>query len=124
MYLVRSNVEHLVHIPHGARLVPGLNEVDDAIWEAACSTAVMAARIAQGHFEVVSAPSGKSDDSESFYESDLKSLKPAMALKLIKETLRKDLLEKWDAVETREAVKKAIAAQFKELEVPLPKDED
>lgn len=100
--------------------LPGVNEVDPKKWAEVEKHPLVKVRLEEGILQVLS-EGGKGKPADV----SLASFKEKEAVKLVKETVSKPLLEKWLADEKRGSVKDAIKAQLDEIAPPpvVKKDE-
>lgn len=101
--------------------LPGVNEVDPKKWAEVEKHPLVKVRLEEGILQVLS-EGGKGKSAEV----SLASFKDKEAVKLVKETVSKPLLEKWLAEEKRSAVKQALQEQLEEIAPPpvVKKDEE
>lgn len=95
-------------------LLPGVNEVDPKAWEAFISNPAQRFLLESGELEVV---------EEAKTLADLAKLSVKEAIAMVKETFRKDLLDRWAEAEERKTVLDAIEKQYDALTIK-PKKED
>lgn len=96
-------VEGIVE-PVSVALKPGINQVAPAVWSALEALPVVQERLQLGSLKVAAETENE--------EIDLPKIAPLKAIKLVKSTFDRDLLNAWFAVETRPAVVKQIEQQF------------
>ena len=87
-------------------LIPGVNELDDAHWEALKAHPMIKIKIAEGHLELLKGGSFE----------DLDKLSSEEAVALVKKTVAKDKLQSVLGKEKRKDVVKALKVQIAELE--------
>jgi hypothetical protein len=106
MVVVKNNEERLHSIANFCQLSPGVNQVPAAAWEEAKKIRLVQWMLEEG---VLEEETTTADDS-------LKSLKPAEAKRLIKETFDVLLLGRWFDKEERPAIRDAVTAQLELIE--------
>lgn len=105
--LINNKYSYILHLPEAITLMPGMNEVDSKKWDKVKDLPLVQARI----------------DSEQLIIKELKdgethilsSLDAKGAIKIVKETFKKELLDDWLTKEKRQNVIKAINEQIKEI---------
>jgi hypothetical protein len=107
MILIKNTVARLIQLGNDANLVPGVNPVDEAIWNQYAKLPVVQHYLEEGILE----EAGKMDNSDS-----LRSMKQAAAIALVQETMDKSLLRRWESDETRAPVLKTIVAQTAKID--------
>lgn len=90
-------------------LRPGLNEVDDEVWERAKTHPGLRRRIQQGVVELIS----DGDDAE--HAAELTGMRVRESLTLVKETIDEDILRHWLEIEDRDSVVKALETQLSKV---------
>lgn len=100
-----------IHHAGALRLLPGLNEVDEELFDEATSWPAFKALIDEGLIEVV--PKKK--------VADLSKTPVREMIDLVKQSVSKDLLEEMLKTEKREPVIKAIEAQLEAIDPSKPK---
>jgi len=100
--------------PKNVILRPGVNQIDNELWESMKSISVIKSMLENGNLKVIL----DGDDAEKASES-LNQLHYTQANKIIKATWDIDLLKKWQSNETRAAVLKTIETQIKQIETPV-----
>ncbi len=122
----------------GWQWVPGLNRVDDAVWETAKDTFLIKSLLAENLLvdetpsELVSPEKsdGKAppspEKSVATKPPSLRNIKPAQAVQLIAKTFDESLLVAWEAEDNRSHVLAAIRKQraLIEAETTKPSDND
>jgi hypothetical protein len=103
--LVKHNRDGLHHV-NGLVFLPGVNEVDEKAFDAACKLPAFKALVDDGTFEPVQTKSGK-----AVSVGDVTKLPEKDAIALVTETINSELLNGWKS-DTRPAVLEAIAAQL------------
>lgn len=101
--------------------LPGVNEVDAKKWAEVEKHPLVKVRLEEGILQVLSeGGKGKAADIS------LANFKEKEAVKLVKETVSKPLLEKWLDDEKRSAVKQALQEQLDEIAPPpvVKKDDE
>lgn len=86
------------------KMVPGINEIDDAEWEKVKNLRTVKSRLENGTYVIRSA-SGES----------ITKLAAADAVRQVKRTFDSKLLDKWIAEDQRKAVRDAIAEQYTKI---------
>ena len=103
------------------QLLPGINEIEDAVWKTLKKQKGVAKLIAKGNLLEKAAPAKdnkKAGKGLAKYGAD-------EATYIVEETFDKVLLGSWLKIETRSVVKTAIEAQLVKVEESLTKkDED
>lgn len=94
----------------GLVLMPGVNEVDPEDWKEALKMATTGHMLKEGILELVGGEDAKIEGLSDVKENE--------ALKIVRETLTKDLLEEWLHDEKRPRVKSEIERQLKKLQLP------
>ena len=115
--LVKFNKPRVLGILDGRiRLIPGLNDVRDALWAEAKLDSSIKAKMEDGELEEIGVPSvqGGSPNSDDAVGT-LLSMKPKQAESMAKDTVDAELLNKWLEEEKRPRVAAAIKAQLAEL---------
>ena len=110
-----------IYMVGSINFLPGVNEVDAKKWAEVEKHPLVKFRLEEGTLQVLSEGSkGKPADVS------LANFKDKEALKLVKETVSKPLLEKWLADEKRSAVKQALQEQLGEIAPPpvVKKDDE
>lgn len=100
-------------------LKPGVNDVAPATWAELKKIAVISHSIAEGHLVEVDAPEAKAPAVET-----LKNFKPDEAIRLVKTTVDRELLERWIDTENRKRVLDALEAQLDAVAVKDSKPDD
>lgn len=88
-------------------LKPGVNDVDPNTWKALKALPVIGHALSEGELVEVGVPEAKAPSVES-----LKGFKPDDAIKLVKTTVDRELLERWIDGESRKKVLDALEAQL------------
>lgn len=96
MVLVKNTQVRIVSLSSTVHLRPGVNEVDDDVWDAAVKgpkgkPGTIAAKVKSGELEVV----GKAEGKAGAKAAALEGLDQASALSLIAETYDREALERW-----------------------------
>ena len=91
------------------RIWPGVNEVEDAHWNAAKEL-----RVIQHYLD--------QDDLKEMISEPLRKLSDKDATKIIKNTVNRDLLREWRAEEKRSKVLKAIDDQLDDIKPDVPQN--
>ena len=110
-----------VYMVGSLEFLPGVNDVDPKKWAEVEKHPLVKIRLEENILQVLSeGGKGKAADP------GLSSFKDKDAVKLVKETVSKPLLEKWLAEEKRSAVKSAIQEQLDEIAPPpvVKKDDE
>jgi hypothetical protein len=105
---VKNNDVRLITLGGGTiNLTPGVNQVDDKLWEAAVANpgAVLKHLFKQKLLEVLDAPKGAKAEQAKEPEAD-------EAIALIADTLDRDTLEAWRRGESRKTVLAALDEQL------------
>lgn len=87
-------------------LIPGVNELDDAHWDALKNHPMIKMKMSEGHIELLKGGSFE----------DIDKLTSEEAVVLVKKTVAKDKLQSVLGKEKRKDVVKALKAQIAELE--------
>jgi hypothetical protein len=95
-------------------LLPGVNRIAKEDWEAFIRNPARRHQLAEGELEVV-------EEEELL---TLKAKSPKDAIALVKNTVRKDLLETWFADENRKTILEAIEKQLAAIAPPPAKRDD
>ena len=106
--LKHPNVDHLA-------LKPGVNEVDQELWDEVKGTKVAQHLVKSGKLEVMGGGKAKASLAELTAEE---------ALELVSQTLDRDLLNGFAEEEKRKPVLKAIKDQLEKVKVGKKKDEE
>jgi hypothetical protein len=104
-------------------LTPGWNEFPSHIWKQYENDAEIKKMIADGAIELladkVTVKEGRKTVTKVLGAGDeelrIKDLPEPRAIELVKQTLNRGMLQRWDDEETRHKVKRALAAQIKPL---------
>jgi hypothetical protein len=104
----------LFHLNESVKLLPGVNTVDDALWESLKDHAIIKAHVESGDFEVLE-PDGDSKDATKL----LLTMRQPEAKRLVCETIDRDLLLAWKEADHRPQVIGAIKSQLADLDAPL-----
>ena len=126
--LVKNATTSVISIPktneedgNPGRLLPGVNEVPDRVWQVVAPS--MQLHVDAGHLELLELPAGaKSEGAPEVFP--ISGVAQKDAIKLIAETTDAQLLERWEAEESagnkRAKVLAAIKKQVAELALPPP----
>jgi hypothetical protein len=102
---VENKDKRIWNIADRVRLLPGVNEVDEKIWDLP-EVSNSAADLVRARLVVV---------HRGASVKDLSALKPDEAVVVVKDTVDRALLERWAGTEKRKAVADAIADQLKAI---------
>lgn len=103
------------------QLIPGVNEITEEQWEAIKNHPLLPALFKNDSFEWVDGMSPEDKVEAKKPEEVLTGLKDGKAVKVVKETLKKPLLESWKENEKRPEVIQAIDGQINKLKLPEKK---
>lgn len=92
---------------------PGVNDVPGQFWEQVETHPTVKVWMDEGKLEVLT------EDAKTPVEKVLVGLKPADAVKVVKDTLDSGMLEAWMKTEKRPAVVKALKKQHELLVAPI-----
>ena len=113
--LIKSNKETFFHF-YEVMLYPGVNEISVELWAQMKSHPMTIKMIEDGTFEAET-----DEEIEVSAEDALVGLKLTQAKKLIKETVKLEVLRKWEAMpvldENDAKIKKEVLAQIKKVTV-------
>lgn len=113
--IVRNNTLSLIGIQTQkgfVTLLPGVNEIDKATWDACVGNPARRHQLAEGELEVIE------DEQKSIVD-----MKPAEAIAIVKATVKAELLETWAAEESRKTVLDAIEKQLEAVALAAKKAE-
>lgn len=111
------------------RLIPGVNEVSDKVWDSVKDNPLVKARLSNGEIVLMKVSTQAPQDSKASQAGapaaySLAELNANEAKEIVKETLDLKLLEAWKEKETRKAVVTAIEKQIESLAKPEKEDKE
>ena len=113
-YYAETKAKHAV-ATKSVRLLPGINEVEEAEWNKVKNHKQVVAALDEGVLVVLQDPT-KEDKPLDGLPSSLEKFSLKDACELVDGVMEIDVLKKWQKRETREAVKAALKKQIKELD--------
>jgi hypothetical protein len=102
----------------GLHILPGVNSLESAKWDAIKNHPQVLKRIEDGIYEVLSQGDEQTNDGNN---ENLANFKSPKAIQIVAATFDSSLLKTWEAAEKRKEVKMIIQAQLKKLESPETK---
>jgi len=103
------------------RFIPGVNEITEEQWEAIKSHPLLPQLFKDDYFEWVDGVSPDDKVADKAPEEVLEPLPERKAVKVVKNTLKKPLLDSWKENEKRPEVVEAIDNQLNKLKLPEKK---
>jgi len=113
----RANV-FSVHLSTGVfvRFIPGVNEIEPALWEQIQKHPTVAQIIGGGFLKALNEP------EKGLSDPGLSGLNTKEAIAVVKKTVDADLLKKWALIDNRKAVSAAIQEQISAVDLKPEKE--